>query len=118
MAEPSEAELGAHQLALSPFAAIDQKAIRPLGDEHRRQTALGRRHRRSGAEKGEFEHVACQNGVRGGSPHKMRKTAQRYGARPGITPGGLRCTLWFTGAGVTLFVVWIVFSAYSAFNGL
>jgi hypothetical protein len=37
---------------------------------------------------------------------------------PGVAPGGVemyRVVYW---TGVTLFVAWIVFSAYSAFNGL
>src|SRR5271166_1250866 len=46
VAEPAKSEPGAHQLALGPLAAIDEKPIRPAGNERRRQAAFGRGHRR------------------------------------------------------------------------
>jgi hypothetical protein len=38
--------------------------------------------------------------------------------RPGRIPGGIRMYRVVYWTGVTLFVAWIVFSAYSALNGL
>ena len=63
--QPAESELGAHQLALGPLAAIDQEPSRPARDQQRGRTPFGGRHRGSGAEKDELEHVASRKFVSG-----------------------------------------------------
>jgi len=56
MSEAAKPEPAAHQLALRTLAAIDEIPTGALGDEHSRQASVDRGHRRSGAEKGQFEH--------------------------------------------------------------
>ena len=56
MTQPAKAEPGAHQLALSSLAAIDQKPIGPASDIQCRRAALGRGHSRGSSEKDEIKH--------------------------------------------------------------
>jgi hypothetical protein len=65
MTQSAESELGAHQLALGPLAAIDQEPSRPARDQQCWRTPFGGGHRRSSAEKDELEHVACRKFVSG-----------------------------------------------------
>src|ERR1700756_2783804 len=54
--QSAEAQVGAQDLALSAFTAINQKAIRTFGNEQRRQASLGRGHCGSGTKKYQLEH--------------------------------------------------------------
>ena len=65
MTQSAESELGAHQLALGPLAAIDQEPSRPARDQQCWRTPFGGGHRRSSAEKDELEHVASRKFVSG-----------------------------------------------------
>ncbi len=60
LAQPAKAEPGAHQLALGPLAAIDQKPVRAVAEVERGRAALGRGCRRRGSEKDEVEHRTTQ----------------------------------------------------------
>jgi len=113
VAQPAESELGAHQLALGPLAAIDEEPSRPAGDQQRRGTPLG------GTEKDEFEHQACRkNSVGEEILGKCVRPLRAYGDEARAPAGGIgmyRVVYW---TGVTVLVAWSVFSAYSALNGL
>ena len=61
VAEPAKAEPGAHQLALCPLAAVDEKPGWPAGDQQGGRAPLGGGHGRGGAEKDQIEHGACRN---------------------------------------------------------
>ena len=65
--QPAKAEPGAHQLALGPLAAIDEKPRRPANDQQCRRAPIGGGHRRRGAEKDEIEHAVCRIRRRGGN---------------------------------------------------
>src|SRR6516162_605661 len=105
VAQPAESELGAHQLALGPLAAIDEEPSRPAGDQQRRGTPLGGGYRRRGAEKDEFEHQACRkNSVGEEILGKCVRPLRAYGDEARAPAGGIGMYSVVYWTGVTVLV--------------